>query len=56
MIKTTNLTKDYHQHRGVFGLNLHVKQGEALGLVGENGAGKTTTLRMIMGFIKPNQG
>lgn len=56
IIQLANLTKDYHHHRGVFGLNLSIKSGEVFGIVGENGAGKTTTLRMLMGFIKPSAG
>ena len=33
-----------------------VKPGEIMGLIGQNGAGKTTTFRMILDFIKPDQG
>lgn len=37
-------------------VNLEVKRGECLGLIGRNGAGKTTLLRMLNGLIKPDQG
>lgn len=56
MITIDNLTKDYGENRGIFNMNLRIKEGEVFGIVGVNGAGKTTTLRMLMGFIKPTMG
>jgi ABC-2 type transport system ATP-binding protein len=56
IISVENLTKDYGHGRGVFDVNLTIKKGECLGLVGANGAGKTTLIRSIMGFIKPTGG
>ncbi|MFO7973867.1 MAG: ABC transporter ATP-binding protein [Candidatus Hydrogenedentota bacterium] len=40
----------------VDGLDLSVKQGEVVGFIGPNGAGKTTTIKVLMGFIKPDEG
>lgn len=37
-------------------VNLNVKRGEIVALIGANGAGKTTTLRTISGFLKPAAG
>lgn len=37
-------------------INIELRRGEALGLVGVNGAGKTTLLRIISGLIKPDEG
>lgn len=56
MIKINNLTKDYGDGKGIFEINLNIKKGEVLGLVGSNGAGKTTLIRSIMGFLKPDKG
>ncbi len=56
VIEIQKLTKDYGFNRGVFDLDLTVKQGEMIGYVGTNGSGKTTTIRHIMGFIKPSGG
>ena len=56
VIEIKNLTKDYGDNRGVFDINLDIKQGEMVGFVGTNGSGKTTTIRNIMGFIKPTSG
>ena len=55
-IETEGLTKDYGQHRGLFGLNLEVIQGEAFGYIGPNGAGKTTTVRLLMDLLRPDSG
>lgn len=37
-------------------LNLHVKQGEHIALVGENGAGKTTLMKLLMGLYPVSAG
>ena len=37
-------------------INLSLKSGDRVGLVGKNGAGKTTLLRVISGIIKPTNG
>lgn len=37
-------------------LNLHVKQGEHVALVGENGAGKTTFVKLLMGLYPLSEG
>ena len=38
------------------GVNLNVKQGEILALLGENGSGKTTLMNMLSGIYKPDSG
>ena len=37
----------------VKGLDFSIKQGEAVGLIGENGAGKSTTVKMLTGILTP---
>ncbi len=56
VVEIKNLTKDYGEGRGIFGIDLTVYQGEMVGFVGTNGSGKTTTIRNIMGFLKPTSG
>lgn len=56
IIKLDHLTKDYGYGKGIFNLNLSIKEGEMVGFVGTNGSGKTTTIRSILGFIKPTSG
>ncbi len=40
----------------VSGLNLKVKQGECIAVVGASGSGKSTIMNLIIGFLKPNSG
>ncbi len=42
--------------RALRGINLTVREGDRLGLVGANGAGKTTLMRVIAGVMKPARG
>jgi simple sugar transport system ATP-binding protein len=37
-------------------INLHLRKGEVLGLLGDNGAGKSTLMKIISGFQKPDEG
>lgn len=37
-------------------INLEVRPGESVGIIGENGAGKSTLLKMITGVVAPTQG
>ncbi|MCL4374562.1 metal ABC transporter ATP-binding protein [Patescibacteria group bacterium] len=46
-----------YQHEPVLeNINLTIKWGDFLGLVGPNGSGKTTLLKIIVGLIKPDSG
>lgn len=56
MIEVQQLTKVYPKGRGIHGLSFQVEAGTAFGFLGPNGAGKTTTIRLLMGFMKPDQG
>ena len=55
-IRTENLTKRYKDVTAVNGLNLSVKSGELLSLLGVNGAGKTTTVKMLSCLTRPSDG
>ena len=37
-------------------INLHLRKGEVLGLLGDNGAGKSTLVKIICGFQRPDSG
>jgi ABC-2 type transport system ATP-binding protein len=58
MIDIESITKIYTPKNppAVDNLELSMKDGEILGLVGLNGAGKTTTIRMTSGIILPTSG
>jgi len=55
-IDITHLYKKYGDVTAVDDLNLQVKQGEMLGLIGPDGAGKTTTLRILCGLLHADEG
>ncbi|MPY65682.1 ABC transporter ATP-binding protein [Deinococcus sp. SDU3-2] len=46
----------YGQIHALKGLDMTVKEGEIVALIGGNGAGKTTTLRTVSGMMKPRAG
>ena len=43
-------------HQALYGVNLHVHQGERVGLLGPNGAGKTTLVLHLNGILTPGAG
>jgi len=56
LITLNDVTKSYQDFTAVDHLDLDIKEGEILGIIGHNGAGKTTTLKMITGLISPTTG
>ena len=56
LITCRALMKCYGTFTAVAHLDLQVRAGEILGLVGANGAGKTSTLRCIAGIMPPSGG
>ncbi|MBO4291038.1 MAG: ATP-binding cassette domain-containing protein, partial [Lachnospiraceae bacterium] len=56
LLETNMLTKRYEKKNVVDKVNIHIKKGEIYGLIGPNGAGKTTIMKMLVGFVIPNEG
>ncbi|MBI5813140.1 MAG: ABC transporter ATP-binding protein [Deinococcota bacterium] len=56
MLRVQGLKAWYGEAQVLFGVDLEVKEGEAVTLVGRNGAGKTTTLKSIIGLHRSVQG
>jgi ABC-2 type transport system ATP-binding protein len=56
MLKLQTVTKKFGEKLAVDKLDMTVKAGTVMGLIGQNGAGKTTTFRMILDFIKADSG
>ena len=49
MIIIDNLSKSYNDNYLFSDVNISIKRGMKIGLVGANGTGKTTLLRILMG-------
>lgn len=56
MLEVKNLKVAYGGIHAVKGIDLEIKQGELVALIGANGAGKTTTLKTLVGMVKPADG
>jgi branched-chain amino acid transport system ATP-binding protein len=56
MLEIVGLDVFYDEVQAVRNVNLEVRQGEIVTLIGANGAGKTTTLKAISGLLNPASG
>jgi branched-chain amino acid transport system ATP-binding protein len=56
LLTVDGLVKRFGGFRALDGLNLAVRTGEILGLVGPNGSGKTTCINVISGLYRPDSG
>ncbi|OGQ04726.1 MAG: hypothetical protein A2W61_00285 [Deltaproteobacteria bacterium RIFCSPLOWO2_01_44_7] len=56
MLQVENLKKSFGDVEAVRGVTFKISRGEVIGLLGPNGAGKTTTMRLVTGFLKPDEG
>jgi energy-coupling factor transport system ATP-binding protein len=60
MIKSENVEFKYERSEGVTevlkGINLHIKDGEFVVLMGHNGSGKSTFAKLLNGILLPNAG
>ncbi len=48
--------KCYKEHKALQNINLSVKKGESIGIIGTNGSGKSTLLKIITGVLSPTEG
>ena len=56
-VEFRNMTFGYDSHKPVLrDINLHVKSGEMIGLVGHSGAGKSTLINLVCRFYEPDSG
>jgi simple sugar transport system ATP-binding protein len=56
VLRVEHLAKRFGPVVALRDINLHVRKGEVLGLLGDNGAGKSTLMKIICGFQRPDQG
>jgi branched-chain amino acid transport system ATP-binding protein len=56
LLQVKGVRVSYGGIQAVRGVDLEVREGELVSLIGSNGAGKTTTMKAITGGLKPNEG
>lgn len=56
MLKLNNVSAYYGNINALNNINLEVKEGEIVSLLGANGAGKSSTLKVISGLLEPREG
>src|SRR6185436_13403153 len=56
VLRVEGLRKSYGHVRAVDGVDAEIGEGELVSFVGPSGCGKTTLLRMVGGFVRPDDG
>jgi simple sugar transport system ATP-binding protein len=56
VLRVEHIAKRFGPVTALRDVNLHLRKGEVLGLLGDNGAGKSTLIKIISGFQKPDAG
>jgi ABC-2 type transport system ATP-binding protein len=55
-LQVSGLTRRYGRLVGLAGLDLELKRGQCVALIGANGSGKSTAVRTIAGLLEPSEG
>ncbi|MDN3620755.1 gliding motility-associated ABC transporter ATP-binding subunit GldA [Polaribacter undariae] len=55
-IKVTSVSKVYKMQKALNNVSFSADKGQIIGFLGPNGAGKSTMMKILTGFIKPNEG
>ena len=56
VLRVEHISKRFGPVTALRDINLHLRKGEVLGLLGDNGAGKSTLIKMISGVFHPDGG
>ena len=56
MIKLVDVCKSFDKSEALKHINLSIKEGETLAIIGGSGSGKSTLLRLLIGLIRPTSG
>ena len=56
VLRVEHVRKSFGPISALRDINLHLRKGEVLGLLGDNGAGKSTLIKILCGFHKPDSG
>ncbi len=56
MIDVRDLKKSYGSIEALRGVSFDIQAGEIVGLLGPNGAGKTTIIKILTGYLQPDEG
>jgi simple sugar transport system ATP-binding protein len=56
VLRVEHLAKGFGPVTALRDINMHLRKGEVLGLLGDNGAGKSTLMKIICGFQRPDEG
>lgn len=56
MIDVDQLSKAYGAVQALKGVSFNIPEGEIVGLLGPNGAGKTTLIKILTGYLQPDEG
>ena len=56
VLRVEHVSKKFGPVTALRDINMHLRKGEVLGLLGDNGAGKSTLMKIICGFQRPDEG
>ncbi|MBO0880709.1 MAG: sugar ABC transporter ATP-binding protein [Mycobacterium sp.] len=56
VVRAEHISKSFGEVHALHDINIHLRKGEVLGLLGDNGAGKSTLIKILTGFHQPDKG